>query len=74
MANRTHTKTVHKPHAAQRIAFSRAPGEEKHDKWHKLSRKIGPILNAPPGASVATRCWVAFNGSGHKAEFWDKQA
>ena len=39
MVNGTHTKTLHKPHAAQRLAFSRDPGGEKQDRWHKLSLK-----------------------------------
>ena len=55
--------------ATQRIAFSRATGGEELDKCHGLSRKIGLILNAPTGASVATRCWVAAIKYGTEAKF-----
>ena len=32
LANHTPIELVHKPHATQRIAFSRSPGEEEQDK------------------------------------------
>ena len=46
MANRTHTKTVHKPHAAQRLAISRV----RLDGTNTIERESVPM---PPDAKIA---------------------
>ena len=61
MANRTHTKTVHKPHAAQRVAISRARLDEADVlDWENLG--MPPSTKIAPTEGVG--CMAVLGGCG----------